>query len=328
MYHSFCRQLGISDAGAYNATEGKHNDISRQVGDISLDFIWAAYAMDVVDAVQNVTSFVSSPTAKKPDMLVLGGGAWDRLWIYSTDQEKESLRKTVSDLAAKIDTLKKLGVPVVWITPTTINTAALPSEEKRANINEDEMVKVRGMYKELGVLSASSFVIEGPVFTSSRIAESYDGVHYPHSVYSAGAQILCNAVDWLLPVPKKGPLKAQLQPGAMSHRLLGLMMLCIAALGLFAFDGFTGFSYLAAIFVPSVAPKQLYYEAFSSLHQQMKLPALETQSVTSSPTLSVTSTRSHSPGMRQRRPSSSSDSGIDDAPGGNEEVASLLNKER
>mmetsp|Transcript_45076 Transcript_45076/g.109656 ORF Transcript_45076/g.109656 Transcript_45076/m.109656 type:complete len:1092 (+) Transcript_45076:338-3613(+) len=327
MYHSFCRQLGIADAGAYNATDGKHQDISRQVGDINVDFLWAAYSMDVVEAVQNVTSFVTAPNAKKPDLLVLGGGAWDRLWIYSTDQEKENLRKSVTTLAFKIDALKQLGVPVVWITPTTINTVALPSEEKRVNINEDEMTKVRDMYKELGVLSASSFVIDGPAFTSSRIAESYDGVHYPHSVYSAGSQILCNAVDWLLPVPNEGPPKAAPQPGAMSHRLLGFMMLCIAAIGVFAFDGFTGFSYLAAFFVPGVSPKQLYYEAYSSLHQRMKLPALEPQSIPSSPALSTRSTRSHSPGMRQRRASSSFDQG--DAPaGGDEEVASLLNKER
>jgi N-acetylneuraminate 9-O-acetyltransferase len=327
LYHSFCRQLGIADAGAYNATEGKHHDISRQAGDINLDFIWAAYSAEVVDAVQNVTSFINTSTAKKPDLLVLGGGAWDRLWMTSTDEEKENLRKTVSTLASKIAELKKLGVPVVWLTPTTINTAALPSVEKQTNINEEEMVKVRALYKELGVLSASSFVIDGPSFTSSRVAESYDGVHYPHQVYSAGAQILCNAVDWLLPVPHEGPLKPTPQPGAMSHRLLGFMMLCIAALGLFTFDGFTGFSYLAAIFVPGVAPKRLYYEAFSSLHQKMKLPPLDAENMPGSPTLSLVSSRSLSPQQVERRMSSFDQSG--DAPAdGDQEIVSLLNKER
>lgn len=327
LYHSFCRQLGIADAGAYNATEGKHHDISRQVGDINIDFFWAGFATDVVDSVQNITklSTSSASTVKKPDLVVLGGGAWDRLWVYNTDEEKAALKTALGTLAARIQELKRLKVPVVWLTPTTINTAALPSEEKQANINENEMIKVRSLYREAGVLSASSFVIDGPSFTSSRADESFDGVHYPHQVYSAGAQILCNAVDWLLPIPKEGSPKPPPQPGAMSHRLLGFMMLCIAAVGLFAFDGFTGFTCLAAIFVPSVTPKRLYYEAFSSLHQRMKLPPLEPQNMSARPSLSQASSRSHSPDDRSTPHTRGSD-----APSstGDEEMVSLIGKER
>jgi hypothetical protein len=36
-----------------------------------------------------------------------------------------------------------------------------------------------------------------------------------------------------------------------------------------------GVSYIAAFFVPGVAPKRLYDEAFASLHKRMGLPAIE-----------------------------------------------------
>jgi hypothetical protein len=277
LYHSFCRQLGISDAGAYNAIEGKHQDISRQIGDIDAEFVWAGFATDVVEATKNITSGV---VKSKPDLVVLGGGAWDKLWVYSKDEEKENMKHTLQELTSQMKTLQEtMGIPVVWMTPTTINSNALPSEEKRNNINEDEMKELRALYESAGVLSSASFVIDGEAFTSTRVAESFDGVHYPHHVYSAGAQILCNAMDWLLPVPNQVPLKSAPRPGAMAHVPLGLMMLCLAAAGLFLFDGFMGFSYLATIFVPSVAPSRLFYESFSNLHQRMKLPALEMQSL-------------------------------------------------
>jgi hypothetical protein len=314
LYHSFCRQLGIGDAGAYNATEGKHHDISRRVGDIDLDFVWAGFATDVVDALKNITA---GAVARRPDLVVLGGGAWDKLWVYNTDDEKESMKKALGELSALMRAVRrKMGIPVVWLTPTTINTDALPSEEKRTRINEDEMKQLRSLYKSEGVLSAASFVIDGEAFTSSRVAESFDGVHYPHQVYSAGAQILCNAMDWLLPEPTKIVLKSPPQPGAMAHRLLGFMMLCFAAAGLFLFDGFMGFSYFAAIFVPSVAPKRLFYDAFSSLHQLMKLPALEIQ-MKQGPPQSPARTNSYA---------GESSPGIKDAD--EEEVVSLMGKER
>jgi hypothetical protein len=209
---------------------------------------------------------------------VVGGGAWDKLWVYNKDEDKENMKNALKELTLQMETLRdKMKIPVVWLTPTTINTNALPSEEKRNNINEDEMKLLRALYESEGVLSSASFVIDGEAFTSTRVAESYDGVHYPHHVYSAGAQILCNSIDWLLPVPNPVPPKPAPRPGSMAHIPLGLMMLCFAAAGLFLFDGFMGFSYLATIFVPSVAPSRLFYESFSILHQRMKLPALEVQ---------------------------------------------------
>jgi N-acetylneuraminate 9-O-acetyltransferase len=316
LYHSFCRQLGIADAGAYNASEGKHHDIARQIGDIDAEFVWAGFATDVVEATKNITSGI---VKSKPDLVVLGGGAWDKLWVYNTDAEKETMKKALNELTIQMRTLRdKMGVPVVWLTPTTVNSNALPSEEKQKNINENEMKKLRALYESEGVLASASFVIDGEAFTSSRVAESFDGVHYPHQVYSAGAQILCNAMDWLLPVPNKVPPKPAPSPGAMAHVPLGLMMLCFAAAGLFLFDGFMGFSYLAAIFAPGVAPSRLFYEAFSSLHQKKKLPALEMhplqQSSSQSPPSRTNSLNGGSPPFVR---------GADE-----EEVVSLMGKER
>lgn len=275
LYHAFCRQLGIPEAGAYNATEGKHHNLSQQIGDIKIEFIWAGYATEVVEAVTNLT--LSSSLKDNLDLVVLGGGAWDRLWKYDTDEDKEALKSAVDELRVGIKKLTGLKVPVVWFSSTSINTAALPTEEKRAKINEDEMKKIRDLYKSQNILSSSSFVIDGEAFTSTRVSESFDGVHFPHGVYSAGAQILCNAVDWLLPTPKVGLPKPPPTPGAMAHPPLGFMILCFAAAAIFLFDGFLGFSYLAAFVVPSLAPKRLFYEAFSTLHRTQNLPALEMQ---------------------------------------------------
>ena len=270
LYHSFCRQLGVADAGNYNATEGKHQNIDRTIGDdINVDFKWAGYATDLVETVKNFTKGGSTETL--PDMVVLGGGAWDKLWSYSTDEQKKELKDTVADLASQIQRLRGLNVPVVWLVPTTINTAALLTDEKRANINESEMEAMRQLYESQGITSSASFVLDGPAFTSGRVTESYDGVHYPNQVYSAGAQILCNAVDWLLPEPLTGDPKTPNEPGAMAHTKLGLMILCFVFFGVVGFDGFMGFSYLAAIFVPGVAPIKLYHEAFSSLHRRKNL---------------------------------------------------------
>lgn len=278
LYHSFCRQLGAPDAGAYNANDGKHHDIHRQIGDITVEFLWAGFAPELVTGIENVTKFPSNPPPgmkKAADLVVMGGGAWDKVGAYTTDAEKNALKNSYDQLAERMQELRRRGVPVVWMTPTTINNDALPSEEKRTRITEEEIEFVRELQVSQGVLTSASFVVDGPSFTASRVMESFDGVHYPHQVYSAGAQILANAVDWLLPEPIVAEPKPPNQPGAMAHMTLGFMILAMAALGIIGFDGFMGFSYLAAIFVPSVAPARLYFEAFSDLHRRKKLPSLE-----------------------------------------------------
>ena len=93
LYHSFCRQMGMAEAGAYNATGEKHSDFQRKFGNANVNFQWAAYAADQVEKVKGVSQMPVSPpdsgAAKRPDLVVLGGGAWDKLWVYSSDEEKK-----------------------------------------------------------------------------------------------------------------------------------------------------------------------------------------------------------------------------------------------
>lgn len=319
MYHSFCRQTGMASAGAYNTTDEtrKHTDIDSEIGGSNVDFLWAAYAKDQVDRLKVVAALPLYPpddgsVKKRPDLVVLGGGAWDKLWMYTTDNDKKTMGYALDDLATQIQYLRSIDIAVVWIVPTTINTLALPGEEKKTNIGEEEMEIIRDLYQSKGILSSSSFVIDGPAFTSSRVAESYDGVHYPHQVYSAGAQILANSFDWLLPELDAGELPVPPQPGTMANPILGLMMLCFVFFGLVGFDGFLGFSYLAAFFVPSVSPVGLFQEAFSTLHRKTNLPEIQMAARSSLPV-------SQSVSFDDSAPTHDEES--------DEETASLMNKE-
>ena len=106
-------------------------------------------------------------------------------------------------------------------------------------------------------------MIDGPAFTASRVAESFDGVHYPHQVYDAGAQILFQSFDWLLPEPMDSFMVSPKEVGTMSNPSFAVLLLALLFIGLAAFDGFLGFSYLACLFVKGVRPCDLYADASS-----------------------------------------------------------------
>lgn len=279
LYQAALRSLGIAEAGAFNTNLPKWSDMNATAGQTFVEFEWAPYSKDQVARIQNITN--RPVTARKdgelvrPDLLVVGGGAWDRLHNYTTEEEKSVHRSAVEDLVKEIRGARSAGIPVVWVVPTTINSDALLTDEKRANINEQNMKEFRAYYSEVGVTDAATFVLDGPVWTNGRVAESYDGVHYPNVVYDAGSQILMNAMDWLLPEKDTTEDFTPPKPGAMANPQLGLMMLALALVGLAFFDGFMGFSYFAALFVPSVKPTNLYEEAFSSLHQRKNLPPID-----------------------------------------------------
>ena len=191
--------------------------------------------------------------------------------VFATDEDRESHRTTVRDLAKEIRLARSASIPVAWIVPTTINSAALLTEEKQKNIKEEDIEGIRALYAQLGILTSASFVLDGPSFTAARVGESYDGVHYPHSVYDAGAQILANAMDWiLLERHDDDPVKIPIA-GSMANPPLGLMMLCFVFMGLVCFDGFMGFSYLASFFSQGVMPSDLYDEAFEELHTRQNI---------------------------------------------------------
>lgn len=280
LYQAVSRQMGVKEAGLVNTTLPKWSDQHRTVKKTELEFKWAPYATDQVEKLKGL---VASGTAI--DTIIMGGGAWDRLHKYGNDADKNQFLKSVDELAQEIRKSRESGIPVVWTTPTTIYSDALQTDEKRANIREPQMEDIRGLYKSKNVNEAASFVLDGPAFSSGRASESYDGVHYPFTVYEAGAQILLNAEDWLLPDRDTSDPFTPQYPGKMADPVLGGMMLCFIAMGLFFFDGFMGVSYLASLFVPSVTPSVLWEEAFTSLHRRVGLPEISGTGGGSIPTL-------------------------------------------
>jgi len=332
LYHAFCRQLGIEDAGQYDATGPKHQDIARTKDKTGVEFKWAPLAMDQLSTIKDIVESSKAQDAAKFDVVVVGGGAWDRLHLFSSDSDKQSLQNNISDLKQEMILLQQNGVPVVWATPTTINNLALNTPEKRDHMTEEDMADMRVIYERAGISSSVSFVIDGPSFSKERVAESYDGVHYPQYVYDAGAQILANSLDWLLPLKEDSEPFTAPEPGKMANPFLGLMMLCLSFIGLMFFDGFFGFSYLASLFVKGVLPSDLYYEAFTVLHEKMKLPPItfsSNGSVATNATLfsastnwtkntSYSKTNIISSPVRRRSPGKDVESSVD------EEIAALL----
>jgi len=257
----------------YNAAVPKHADIQERIDskNIDLEFKWAPLAIEEVNALR---AYNALPKEKRPDLIVIGGGSWDRLHVYEKDRDQAALKRTLNALAGEIKASRdEKGVPVVWMVPNVIHSDALVDEAKRDHMKEEDLEQIRQLYMSQGVLDSSSFVLDGPAFTRDRVEESYDGVHYPPGVYDAGAQILSNALDWvLLPASKPTDPPTPPQPGKMSNVNLGLFMLFVVFLGLFLFDGFMGFSYLAGLIVRGAVPCSLYEEAFTDLHRKLKLP--------------------------------------------------------
>ena len=272
VYHASMQTLGIKDSGAYNATGLKHADISNILwGTTPIKFKWAPLAIDQLRNLKEINRYsMEDPGTQPPDLIVLGGGAWDLLHGYATDEDRQSHTATLLDLGYEMRKSQEYGAAVVWFIPTTINSEALNTEEKRDHMCEKDMEEMRIAYSRNGILNSASFVLDGPAFTRSRVSESHDGVHYPMQVYSAGAQILFNALDWLLP---PGVVEPVISPriGKMANPNFGFGMLFLVVLGVFCFDGFLGFSFLASVFVDGVMPYQLYEEAYATLHKALDL---------------------------------------------------------
>lgn len=280
LYYSSLRAIGVDGAGAYDATMPKHTDIIQTVwdGTTPVNFKWAPLAIDQLNVLRGLNR-IASNGGTQMDLVVLGGGAWDRLHVYASDEDRRWHASTLKELSREMKrTQKESGASVVWFIPTTINDPALNTEEKRDHMREEDMESMRSVYSHNGVLSASSFVIDGTAFTKSRVSESYDGVHYPHDVYDAGSQILFNALDWLLPdwgiVGHATPPKI----GKMANPIYGMIMLGMVIIGLVFFDGFLGFSYLASVFVKGIKPIDLYDEAYSALHRRLGMNGADTLS--------------------------------------------------
>jgi hypothetical protein len=270
LYHAACRQLGDWQAGSYNTSLEKWSNISRQYGNLAMDFWWAPYTANLTAQVDHLLARHKDT----PDLIVIGGGAWDRLHTYHTETERATLRDAVGALSQRLERLKAT-VPVSWVEPTTMNTWALMSEQKRQNIREDQIAELRLLYRQVGIHNAVSFVLNGTAFTVDRVDESYDGVHYPLAVYDGGAQILVNALDWLLPTKDEDNVgDPNNTVESLGNPWLGLVVVGFCLISIFLFDGFMGASYLAALFLSSAAPHRLLDQSFTALHQRMGLPAV------------------------------------------------------
>ena len=274
VYHAVSRQFGIAEAGAYDTTGPKHADIARVADETDLDFRWSPMAVEQLDTMAELLDNAKQKDISNYDLVVIGGGIWDRLHRYEDQAQITAHGETITALVGVMESLKQQGLPVVWITPTTINTPALNTPEKRDHMTEEDVEGIRSVYDKLGVLKTASLVIDGPSFSKERVNDCYDGVHYPHDVYDAGAQILANSFDWLLPDQEVKEKFTPPEPGKMAKPFWGIMMLCLCFIGLFFFDGFFGFSYLACLFIKGLLPSDLFYEAFSVLHDKSMLPPL------------------------------------------------------
>jgi hypothetical protein len=78
VYHASMRAMGIKDSGAYDATGPKHADINNPLwGTTPINFKWAPLAVDQLSALRDVNRMAAEGTGNKPDLIFLGGGAWD-----------------------------------------------------------------------------------------------------------------------------------------------------------------------------------------------------------------------------------------------------------
>jgi len=278
MFHAVCRALGDNDANGFDSNNPKHGDIVKELSsidkhdphDISMVYKWAPLA---TDQVRKLREYEHVTVDMLPDLLVMGGGVMDALHVYATDEDQESHKKAIRSLAMELRNLgTKKDLPTVWITPPTIHTKALGTEEKRENMNEEEVENMRVLYSNLGVNDAASFVIDGPSFTGNdRVTESHDGIQYAAEFYDVGAQILFNALDWLLPHDDPDDLDPFVAPetGSMGSSLLGIMILLFAFLSLFFFDSYLGLSYISSVFSNGVTPCDLYEEAFNPILERI-----------------------------------------------------------
>eukprot|EP00956_Cyclotella_meneghiniana_P000928 scaffold1110_cov78-Cyclotella_meneghiniana.AAC.1 len=230
LYHASVRAMGVKNAGAYDATITKHADLTQDLNNASVNFKWAPLASDQLNSLRSINDSVENG-GDGPDLIVMGGGAWDRLHVYATDEDRKSHADTLKALSNDMMKSQILGIHIVWVVPTTINSQALNTEEKRDHMREEDMEAMRAVYSLNGILSSASFVIDGTAFTASRVSESFDGVHYPHQVYDGGAQILFQSLDWLLPQNSE-TITTPKDISTMPNTVFGILLLALIGIGL------------------------------------------------------------------------------------------------
>merc|ERR1711933_611821 len=107
IYYATLRSLGLFKNEFYDATKPKHSDASSQITEdnILLEFKWAPLSVDQAQIIQEFNSLESTSLHYlPPDLIILGGGAWDCLHAFATNNEKDisSLKTSLDDLAKKM----------------------------------------------------------------------------------------------------------------------------------------------------------------------------------------------------------------------------------
>ena len=75
-----------------------------------------------VAALKEIVHTTNGQDHPQQDLIVLSSGAWDRLYHFSSFDDKQAVIDNVKELAVQITELQKIGYPVAWLIPTTINT--------------------------------------------------------------------------------------------------------------------------------------------------------------------------------------------------------------
>jgi len=255
-YHAMNDELsGSYDFNAQADGTGKaHADLSQVVSPtLTTRFIWAPY-------VANITSTLSQMKATKtvPDVLVVGAGLWDVLYVRDNDKAKSDIRHLKSALQG-VQVLppapkKTAGAPaagavrqrppiVAWVPPLTIIDKDLRTDDKKEFMTEAKVSEFRHIADSAGFSDAVSFTIR-PQSVCEGFSGMGDGVHYQQGTYHVLAQIIANGVKVIAPPPPvtSGTYKPK-ATGPMSFPVDGFCMVVVAAIMLFTMDSFFGVGY-------------------------------------------------------------------------------------
>merc|ERR1719203_2178002 len=133
--------MGMPYRDYFDYTLPKHTDYTDKIGSTNLFFRWAPFSVNQAKALRKIST---SPKTEYPDIVILGGGSWDRLHVFDSDPVHTKLKKEVEDLSQQINLLTN-DIPIVWTIPTMIHDKGLQDENKLQHIKENQLDEMRQM---------------------------------------------------------------------------------------------------------------------------------------------------------------------------------------
>lgn len=235
VYHEFNKIIDPKYKPVINATI-KHINLTKKfpaAGNATVSFIWAPFTQNATDYLR-----AASATVRPFDCLVLGLAAWDALYTRSVDSYVSNLNTISSFMSTEP------GVVNVWLQPTSIVDAKLPTTEKQAYLTEKTMSTYRSTFQNSVLFQKMHAVLDPTTVSKGRETNSMDGIHYGEEVYAVIAQMVANAYSLHFPKllkPKVTPKFGAPKPtGSMSFPIAGAAVLVVSAIMLFSFDSFFG----------------------------------------------------------------------------------------